>query len=180
MIPKLTCSGVKFSNLFQQEQLTSLICPGPRCEPAMLLQRCPDGMFPNPLGNELFSLMGTSLSLGLFSIYLNYGGRKDKNAKAKKSFFLPPKCWNSLSLPFPSAFLLITVNNGFWCCFYWLSIWGHKNVNVSPRNNTFGELARLFLLFKIFLLQKEERICWTKLSHDPKQKLESRDHHSLG
>lgn len=107
---------------------------------------------PNPLGNELFSLMDTSLSLGLFSIYLNYGGRKDKNTKAKKSFFLPPKCWNSLSLSFPSAFLLITVNNGFWCCFYWLSIWGHKNVNVSLRNNTFGGLARLFLLFKIFLL----------------------------
>lgn len=92
----------------------------------------------------------------------------------QKSHFSPPKCWNSLSLSLPFAFLLITVNNDFWCCFYWLSIWGHKNVNVSPRKNTFGGLTRLDLLFSKFLLEKEERICWTTLSHQTKWEREQR------
>lgn len=33
---------------------------------------------------------------------------------------------------------LITMNNGSCSCVYWLSIWGHKNVNVTLRKNTFG------------------------------------------
>lgn len=46
---------------------------------------------------------------------------------------------------------------------YWLSIWGHKDVNFSLRKITFGALIRLFLLFEIFQLPKEERISLTGL-----------------
>ena len=140
-------SGVEFSNFFQQEIVCSLDFLWFQVWVCHTFIKKPQWSFSTSSGKWAIWPYVHGQLPGLFSVYLNYGGRGDKNTKTKKSFFSPQNTkilWAFHSL---LLFLPITMNNGSCCCFYWLSIWGHKNVNVSLRKNTFGGLTRLFLLF---------------------------------
>ena len=84
-------SGVKFNNVFQQETAHS-------CDPLWtgLSLSCfyKDALVvlsPSPRDKERRGLEGTGLSLGLFSVHLNYGGREDKNTMTKNLIFLHPE-----------------------------------------------------------------------------------------
>lgn len=124
-------SGGKFGNLFQQVTLTTVILGD------MSLMLCG----PLPWGVRSLALWILVPLPDLSSVYQNYDSREDKNAKTKSHSSLS-KTLKSLRLWFPPASLQITMKNRFFCCFYWLSVWGHKNVNVSPRKSTFGGLTK--------------------------------------